>query len=180
MTTLEKKLAGLLLAVIALAGAFVIGMGVGRGYERAEWLDKEVTRQQAETEAIAARTAENERTRLEQEATTRRIADAYETEIAELRRAAAADRAAVNRAGGLRVPRAVCDPPAGTTEATGAGQRDEALAGTVRLPREVEDGLWSLADEADEVTEQARACQAWISQQGFYGESPQDEKKEVP
>jgi hypothetical protein len=172
MTSLEKKLAGLLLAVVALAGAFILGMGVGRGYERASWQEKEISRQKAEAEAIAARIAENERTRLEQEATTRRIADEYERQISELSRQYAADRAAVAAAGGLRIPRTVCNPAAGPAETAGAGQRDEALAGTVRLPLEVENDLWAFAEDADQVTTQARACQAWIEENGFYGAAP--------
>lgn len=160
-----------ILAGIVLLLAFGAGcMNVGIKWERADWLEKEAARQQNEKDAILDRVAENERIQRENDAKNRAISADYENRLAVLRKASAADRAAVNAAGGLRVPRSICDSPAAGTETAGDRGRDETLTGTIRLPEQVEGDLWAFADDADEIVEQARACQQWILKHGFYGE----------
>jgi hypothetical protein len=70
----------------------------------------------------------------------------------------------------LHLSRAVCNPTAGQADTAGDERNHEAAAGTVRLPITLENNLFDLADDADEIVEQARACQQWIKQHGFYGE----------
>jgi hypothetical protein len=158
-----------LIAVIIMAAFAFSGYRTGVKMERADWLHKEAVRQQDEKDAILDRVAENDRKERENDAKNRRISNAYEKRLAILREGRDADRRAVDAAGGLRIDRAACDGFAAGAETAGAGRRDEGTAGTVRLPREIESRLFDLADAADEVTEQARACQQWITEHGFYG-----------
>jgi hypothetical protein len=101
----------------------------------------------------------------------RTTSEHHEQELAQLRLERDADRAAVDNAGGLRISASACPAarPAAAPEAAGASGRNEASPATVRLPQSVEDGLWRLADDADEVSAQLRACQGWIRSNNFYG-----------
>lgn len=80
-----------------------------------------------------------------------------------------ADIVAVRRAGGLRVPRTICNPAAAASETTSDSGYYEALTHSVQLPSELEGKLFAEAKRADEIVEQARSCQSWIVRQGFYG-----------
>lgn len=157
-------------AVFVVFAVFTAGFATGERKESKKWQAAEIVRLQVEQAARMARITENELEREKQEEKTRRIADAYEKEIKKLRTAVEQDRAAVDRAGGLRIPRAICDSATGQTQAASAELSDEATSATVRLSPEIENDLWRLAADADEITEQARACQAWIAEHGFYGE----------
>lgn len=91
----------------------------------------------------------------------------------------AAARAESKRLGGLRIPAPVTSCPGtgfkqGTagTQTTGAGPHYEEAAATIALPEAIEDSLWSTVGQADEVLEQARSCQAWIIDNGFYEKNP--------
>lgn len=168
---LRQLLLGFIVLVLVALVAYVAGAWGkyedGRAAVRAEWQKAEFQRSQAEAKAIAERLASNKHIADEQLETNRRIAREHESTIERLRLAAAADLAAVRRAGGLRISRAVCDSAAARTETASAGGRDETTAETVRLPIEVEDALWRIALDSDEVVEQARACQNWIVANGF-------------
>jgi hypothetical protein len=179
MTSIQEKLiaglAALVLMALACLGTFVYGVNHGQKIERAAWQKVELARKDAEAALVRANDAAITALHLQYEATNRKVSEDHEQELSDLRSGAAADRALVERAGGLRIARTVCNSPAATAETAGTGRRDAAAAATVRLPREVENDLWDLADAADQVTAQARACQAWIRKNGFYGpETPDD------
>jgi len=162
-------LGALLLIVLVGFGIHAHGFHRGETVERAGWLKKEVDRKDAIAELVRKHAEHDAALILEFNLKNVKVSDDHEKELAQVRADAAADRAAADRAGGLRIPRAICDRSAAATETAGTGGRDETAAATVQLPREVEDGLWNLASAADEVTSQARACQSWIRANGFYG-----------
>lgn len=174
--TIQSRLI-LFVAVIVLAGLAALALashyeGKGRTLERAEWLEKEGKRDLADAALIRKHEAEMSALEQTHRLIERKTTHDHQTELATLRSDRAADRAAADRAGGLRIPAPTC--PAGSTvagtEAPGAGGRDDAPgAGTVRLPHEVENDLWAIADDADEVSAQLRACQSWVRANGFYG-----------
>lgn len=79
-----------------------------------------------------------------------------------------ADLAATRVTGGLRIPRTVCSASATDAKAAGDSGHNETTSPTVALPDAITSDLFRLAHEADELTEQARACQGWLRQNGFY------------
>lgn len=172
--TIQFRIIATLAALVALiaagVGIHVHGVGQGKKIERAEWQDKEIQRQQAQNKLLLRHAEDMARTQLENDVKNRKVSNDYEQKLDNLRKLGAADRAAVDLAGGLRVSRAICDGFAADAKTASAIFGHEALARTVRLPLETEDDLWRLADDADEIVEQARACQNWIKQHGFYGE----------
>lgn len=169
----------LLLALALTAAGFVIyqhGVDAGQLEERATWEGMEESRQLAEQDLAERHRLEDEAQRQKFITHNLKVTADHEKELEQVHAAAAADRAAVDRNGGLRIPAPALErggPPA-ATEAPGAGRRDEEGAATVRLPLEVENGLWDLVDEADAVSAQLRACQSWILGNGFYGPVPAD------
>ncbi len=98
------------------------------------------------------------------------VSNAHETSVQVLNTALADARAVVSSHGGLRVAAGICAgrtaPPASAASNSG---HDAAVTATVALPDDVTNNLLQLASEADKVTEVARACQAWVRKQGFYG-----------
>lgn len=164
-----------LLLVLGVTGANLAiyhqGVKAGQLAERDTWENLEASRRLADQ----ALTEEHER---EMEALRQsfinhnlKVTTDHEKELVKVRTDAAADRADADRRGGLRIPAAAC-PASGAiagTEATSASQRDDAGTATVRLPIAVENGLWDLANDADAVSAQLRACQSWIKGNGFYG-----------
>lgn len=156
--------------------AFIAGYGhhagseSGRDAERALWLKQEGARKDAMIAAVAADTASRAAIQAKQNQTNVKVSTAHENEIEQGRTGAIADRAAADRAGGLRIPapaRRDCHAP--TTQAANAVELDEEAAPTVRLPREVEDDLWAAYEEADALSAQIRAMQDWALANGFYG-----------
>lgn len=162
------------LVALIVTGLALVAWGEHRGakLERADWLKKEQQRLKDQTLLLRNHAAEVAALTLKHNLTNLKVTTDHEKELDALRRDRAADRAAFDRAGGLRIDRAVCDSPAGQAEAPGAGGRDEAGAGTVRLPYQVESDLWAIVNDADEVSAQLRSCQAWIVDNGFYGPAP--------
>lgn len=176
--TIQSRLI-LIVGGITVAGLLALALanyyeGKGRALERGEWLAKELQRDQADRALERKHQADMDVLKQAQQAIERKTSEDHQTELAALRHDRAADRAAADRNGGLRIPAPSC--PAGVavagTEAAGAGGRDEASAGTIRLPHQVENNLWDIADAADEVSAQLRACQSWIRANGFYGPTP--------
>ncbi|MES2729930.1 MAG: lysis system i-spanin subunit Rz [Pseudomonadota bacterium] len=105
-----------------------------------------------------------------QEETTIKVSEDYERALNEVKEKHDADLLAVRRAGGLRVPRSICNSPAAAaSETTSNSSGDADTTGTVSLPETITNDLFSEAKRADEVAEIARACQSWIRQQGYYG-----------
>jgi hypothetical protein len=185
MTDIVKDIENVAAAGASLRTAIIIGIGAaalvgalatwtahhfeerGRQLERAGWLAKENAARIAQEKKDAVDTLRHQQ--IERETSER-----HQKELDQLRADAAADRAAADRAGGLRIPVVACPDarPAAATETAGAGGRDEAGPASVRLPQSIENGLWALANDADEVSAQLRACQGWILANGFYGPEP--------
>lgn len=170
--------------IVALGACLVLGVvglglaqhfeGKGRQLERAEWLAKQVQEQKDDAALLAKHDVDMRALEAQHKQTERETSEKHEQELAQLRLERDADRRHADAAGGLRIPAPAC--PAGSAvagaEAPGAGRRDEAGAATVRLPQQVENDLWAITDDADEVSAQLRACQGWIRANGFYGEKP--------
>lgn len=68
----------------------------------------------------------------------------------------------------LSVSASVCKGTASTTAATGPTIANDGTAGTVELPEQVTRNLWSEAFRADEIVENYRALQHWLTYQGLY------------
>lgn len=152
-----KLLGGLLLAIGLCAG----GEHVGRKLERSTWQAKELaTAVKTHNEYLAAQSAN--------EASARKASADHEQAISDLTRQYDAARAAIRAAGGLRIPRAVCD---GTTIAASAGRPDDTTTATIALPDETQRRLLELSQEADALSERLRALQAWVHGAGLYGPS---------
>jgi hypothetical protein len=190
MTDIVKDIENVAAAGASLRTAVIIGIGAaalvgavatwtahhfeerGRQLERADWLAKENVARIAQEKKDAADALRHQQ--IERETSER-----HQKELDSLRADAAADRAAADRAGGLRIPATACaaSGDAAATETAGASGRDEAGSASVRLPQSIENDLWTLANDADEVSAQLRACQGWILANGFYGQEPAAETK---
>jgi hypothetical protein len=172
---IRTRLIIVLAVVLALGALAAYGANhfeaKGRALERADWLAKQVREQQADAALVARHDADMRAIEDKHQQIERTTSEKHEQELAQLRRERDADRRRADAAGGLRIPAPAC--PAGSTvagtEAASAGGRDAAGPGTVRLPQQVENDLWVIADDADEVSAQLRACQGWILANGFYG-----------
>lgn len=165
-------------AALALAGLFAWGANhfedKGRQLERAGWLAKEVAEKQADIALERKHAADMAALKDHYEAIGRTTSENHENELAQLRLERDADRRRADAAGGLRILAPAC-PAGGTvaaTEAAGTSGRHEAGTRSIRLPQQVENDLWAIADDADEVSAQLRACQSWIRANGFYGKEP--------
>ena len=168
---LRRLLLGGIAIITAVIGAYLMDSSSGRVDGQAaahkDWRKADAARVKVEQAAIAERNRKNDIERAEQQATNQKVIVSYEKRIQTLQDQYADARAAADRAGGLRISRAVCSSTAGPAEAASAGGADEATAGTLRLPRQIEDDLWRAALHSDEIVEQARALMAWIVEQGF-------------
>lgn len=173
MIPAQLRLIGLLALVLAILGAgfglYRHGVTSGTNAERGLWMKKEAARQDAERNLILQHGRDMAALQEQFNQTNVKVSANHEKELEQVRTAAARDRAAVDHAGGLRIPAPACRPIASAAEAAGAKFRDEVAAATVRLPPETENRLWDLANDADAVSAQLRACQAWITENGFYG-----------
>lgn len=145
----------------------------GRQLERAEWLQRQVQWDMDKAKLIADNQEKINQTIADNQAKERKISELHEQEIAKVHADLDHARSDAARNGGLRISASVCtntSGPQASTETTGTSGRDEASTRTVALPEPVQDGLWSIVKEADEVSAQLRACQGWIKLNGFYGE----------
>lgn len=159
--TIQAKLIALLVMIGLAIGIHWHGVNQGRRLERADWQAKELVRASAEQKAILAAVENNTRIAQQQEIDKRKVINGYQTELAAI-------RAAANRpAGGLRISRAVCNPPAGTGQTDNSSGTNAAVTGSVELPDQVANDLRKLASDADEVTATARALQEWIRLNGM-------------
>jgi hypothetical protein len=169
----------------AIEAARTAGHTAGQLEERATWQGLEDERAAAAQLVLEQHEADLEAERKRNIETNLKVSHDHENEIDALRAARAADRAAFDRAGGLRIPApatAACagapgDRPGAGAEAPGTSGRDDPGAATIRLPQQVENDLWSIVDDADEVSSQLRACQGWIRTNGFYGPKPTDSRQ---
>lgn len=167
---LALKIIGVLLLIGVVFG---YGHHLGAQGVQAKWDHDKLEVAKAAATYAAAVTAANEKHVAEVMADNNRnsleVSHEHQNVVAQLNDQLVRARAS-QRSGGLRVPRSIC-AASGTAgpEAAGAIGRDDGIAGTVALPDRTAGDLLLLADEADRVTEVARACQNWIRKNGFYG-----------
>lgn len=155
----------LLLIAVAFGGA-----SVGRKLERQKWQEKELSTAAATQDLLVAEHKKYIRLQDFNEMTARKASENHAKALSDLKTKYDASIAAVRAAGGLRISRTIClDNNATTTETTSASRPDEASAGTVALPTVVEERLFNLTKEADELSEQLRALQNWVKANGLYG-----------
>lgn len=179
LTELQRGLLKLAIGVLVLMGAawalYSNGVEAGAASVQAKWDNAQLAQKRAETALLLKHVEDiGKQAKLYRDINLK-VSQDHEQEIQQLRNARDRDRAAVERAGGLRIPAPACPgTAAANAETNGTSGRDEARAGTIRLPLALENSLWSLADDADEVSAQLRSCQAWIHQNGFYGTPPSD------
>lgn len=183
----------LILAAIAAGIMFVLALGVAHYFENrgrlqsdgvwatklatvnAGWAKKEADERVADAAMIEQHHQDMNALEQHHLLIEKEISDDHNAETAQLRKERDDDRRRADAAGGLRIPApAAAACPAGSavagTEAASAGGRDEpASASTVRLPEQIENDLWAIADDADEVSAQLRACQSFVRRNGFYG-----------
>lgn len=138
-----------LIAIAAVVGVFLYAFELGQDIERGK---------QAQSNAELLLSAYNEyEARIERQRESAKLAvEGRDNELEKIR--AEYDR--LNRAGGLRLPAAICDQ---LSTSAGTSGIDEAAAGTVALPEGTESRLRSIARQADEVTAQCRALITWVN-----------------
>jgi hypothetical protein len=97
------------------------------------------------------------------------VSNAHQIAVDKLKRNLAKAISSTHSAGGLRIPAAACAAPATTfTDTASTSRLVPDVAGTVALPDSITDNLLRLGNQADHVTEIARACQNWIIANGMY------------
>lgn len=171
-TKMILALGGFILLLLGAWYIYDLGVNDGTMKERGVWNGKEVQRKQAELALTLKHNAEMDALALKHQRIERETSEEHEKQLAVLRVERNAARADADRRGGLRIPAPNCAGASRTetsSQAASPSGRDEAFAGTIRLPKAIENDLWSIVDDADEIVEQARACQAWIRKSGFYG-----------
>lgn len=172
LESLSLKIIGALLLVSAIFG---YGLHLGAQGVQAKWDHDKLEVAQAAATYAAAVTAANEKHVAEVVAANNRnsleVSHEHQNVVNQLNDKLVRARAN-QHSGGLRISRSVCATPtsgAAGPKATSAIGRDDDVAGTVALPDRTAGDLLLLADEADRVTEVARACQNWVRKNGFYG-----------
>lgn len=179
VTAMNTALVKLLVAIVVLALtaflSFRYGLDVGETKEKSQWQQREQKFKDAEILLVKNHAKDIlELDRVHKQVNLKNTEN-HETALQSVRADLLAERAKSRLNGGLRIPAPVC-PSRGpikgiaSTQTTGAGERDEEAPTTIELPEAVTASLWSIVGDADEVVEQARACQAWIIDNGFYGE----------
>mgnify|MGYP001618162479 CR=1 FL=1 len=158
--SMTTRLCALLALIGAMIGVHWHGVGQGKRLERAEWQQKEIARQTSEKEAILARVETNRLLQKSNDEKTKRISDDYQSRLALLRADSAAARA-------LRDP-GISDSAAGSADSEVLGGCNGAIAGSGKLSEITQEFLWSEADRADAIVEQARALQGQARAHGFY------------
>ena len=111
--------------------------------------------------ALKQRELEIESLKVQHEATNKIVIADYEARLSALD---VKYRAAQSI--GLRLPKTACERSSTTAETASTSGSNETES--VRLPASIENGLFDLARQADEVNLQLSACQAWIKKNGFY------------
>jgi hypothetical protein len=169
----QTLIAAALAVLVALILSFLGGSHIGKKLERQVWQKERIVMLAQHAKDIGDQFNKHDQQVKLNDAKARKAADTYENAIDQITKHAAADIAAVKRAGGLRI---AAPPPhacrlAATAEGPGAVESHEEAASTVRLPQPVEDGLFGIAADADQVSEQLRALQAWIRDNGHYGQA---------
>jgi len=160
---------------VLFAAVFGYGHHLGSKGVQARW-DSEKAQT---TIAIAKLKDENEKHNAEilaqHQADNVKVSQDHEQALQAVTQKYNTDLAAIKSRGGLRIPVSACSSSTTTgTKATSDSGRNEDSTGTIALPEQITNDLFSFANEADEVTEQLRACQSWIVRSGFYESQIQD------
>lgn len=173
-------------ALALLIAAYFGGQYHGKKIESASWLAKEVVTQKKHEAELVAEFKRHVRAEDFNKAKARKAADNYEEIIAKQKVDSDVAVAAAKRSGGLRIPGSVCPKgPARPTLAAGTGQPDVTAGavlppgspdrnlseevGSIRLPTEIENDLFDLAEDADKLATQLRHLQKWVRDNGLYG-----------
>lgn len=160
-------------AVCALfLGVYGFGHHEGENAVQARWNASKAAFEQSKAKLVAEHGKEIADLRAEQDATNRKVSQDHEAALQKQVRNYEDRIAAINAHGGLRVSASICPGSVATTTKTASDSgHNEDLTGTVKLPDQIANDLFSEARRADEIVEQLRSCQAWIVGQGFYGVS---------
>lgn len=120
---------------------------------------------QKSREALLIRNAENERDKLAQDKINREVKAEYELKLQN--QAFEMDKriADIKRSGGLRIAAPTCRESTRETEATSAAGINETR--DYRLPSDIEEGLFGLARQCEQVQTKLTALQSWVRLQGF-------------
>lgn len=170
----------LLLAKIGVIGVLIVvlyGFGHHQGAKAVQgrWDASKALFLAAQDKLITDHVKDIEKLMDEQDATNRKVSNDHEDALQRLGEKYDRDIAAVAATGGLRLPSSICSGSVATaTETASNSGHHEDFAGTVKLPEETERNLFSEAKRADEIVEQLRTCQSWISGNGFYGVATPD------
>lgn len=161
-----------LAAVLTCVACYFSGSHMGAKAERSTWQHEKLQMQEAHRVAMLDEYKKRDRDRLFNEAKARKATEDHEKALAARDEKYATDIADLKRRGGLRIPASICAarPAAAAGQAAGASGPDEARSETLQLPERIEDGLLELTKRADGLTEQLRALQGWVRDNGFYGE----------
>lgn len=168
-------LAGILIFLLACLGSYLYGEGVGTDRERVKWQAREIKRANNVADTAIKHTGDvvagvNKDNEIERKANVQ-----HEAALEELRKVRAANRDLIAAAGGLRIAATACTGRGNSSTETSASSSsggDGTFTGTIALPQQVDEDLQDTVDEADRILEQARTCQGWIRDQGFYGPKP--------
>jgi len=116
-------------------------------------------------EALLIRNAENERDKLAQAEINRKVVTEYELKLQN--QAFEIDKriSDIKRSGGLRITAPSCRESTRAPEATSPIRADEI--GDYRLPSDIEEGLFGLVRQCEQVQTKLTALQAWVRLQGF-------------
>lgn len=169
MGMLEKLAFSLALIVIVLFGTYQWGYANGEDALRSEWNKERLAVKAAQLQVATQHAQAMADLVTMHNQTNLKNAKQHETALSKVHTDLAAARAESKRLGGLRIPVKACPTIATNAETTGTSEHHEGSTTTIALPEPIEDGLWSIVGQADEVTEQLRACQGWIIDNGFYG-----------
>lgn len=158
--------------VTFVTAVYALGHHQGENAVQGRWDASKALFVEAQAELMSSHAKDIEKLRLAQESANIKISEEHQKVINEIATKNTAALAAVRVAGGLRIPRTVCSAVEPVTEPASDGRYNEDIAATVKLPDSITSRLFSEARRADEVVEQARACQSWIHRQGFYNVHP--------
>jgi hypothetical protein len=179
MMALERLLIVSAVIILVLFGAYRMGYSNGVKYEKGVWDQREQGYKNAELHLRHEHMKNVQRILDTHQQTNLKNHHDHETALTKVRVDLTAARAESKRLGGLRIAVPSCpgDRTWAIAQATSTSQRDEATTTTIALPERIEEDLWTVVGHADEIVEQARACQAWIRDNGFYGELAQNPAK---
>ena len=166
MTSLSAWALKIGAVAVFLLGVYLWGHHMGAKAVQSDWNVQKTKDEQAQIELVRKHGEEVAAIQKKHDQDNQTTTENYQRAIDENSKKYDAAVAAV-RAHGLRLPASVC-PATGPTETASATSSNAPPTGTIPLPDDIANNLLAEARRADEVTEQARACQSWITLNGFY------------